>query len=273
MKKNHLFTTLLLFISVTSLVGCYKEEDDSRTNCVSDCTVIIGKMLTTGNQPLPNINLEVNYRRTTGFHYSLLRKKAMTKTDDNGLYSMRFYLKDDELLKDDGSFRSSFMTIDLDKLKPELYILPEDMNSYLDESTDPPTVVTVPPVATVHLDLKRDEVCNVNCYIPRKRYVKVTLKGFKPESERDYFEARTFFPWGLEENYQEKILDTKYSISSSAWHKGRASVEEQTFIDIPFALNDSNVVRIMKMKNGVIMSEDYKIYVSEDSPKELVYEY
>ena len=37
--------------------------------------------------------------------------------------------------------------------------------------------------------------------------------------------------------------------------------------------NDTNIVRIIKMKNGVATPKDYKIFVPEKNAIELTYEY
>ena len=275
MERKHLFATLLLLLCIISFVSCVKEEDDTRTTCTSGCTVIMGRILTSENQPLPGINFEVNYKKTTGIHYILTRKKAVTESDKDGFYDMRFHLKDDELLQDE-SYRTFEMNINLERLDPELYILPKDMISHIDASTDPPTTTAadVAPEITASMRLKRDTVYDVNCYVPQKKYIKVTLKGFKPQQKGDCFEVCTLFPWGFEENdWNDKMLDTKYGIGGSGWDRFKASTEDQTFTEVPFALNDSNIVRIIKVKNGVAMPEDHKIYVSGDSPTNLTYEY
>lgn len=275
MKKNQLFAICLLFLCVISFISCSKEEDDSQAVCTSDCTAIMGKILTSGNRPLSGIDIEVNYQKTLGFS-NLTRKKAATKSDEKGYFDIRFYIRDDELIKDEW-LRMLELNINLKKLDPKQYILPGDMISNSDYTKDPPVITTadVPAITGVYLTFERDTTCGVDCYIPQKRYVNVTLTGFKPQQKYDRFKVITFFPWGFEkDNSQGKLdLDTKYGVCHSALGLFEASKENQTFTNIPFALHEYNIVNIVKTKNGVIMDEYHKVYVSGDSPTSLTYEY
>lgn len=69
------------------------------------------------------------------------------------------------------------------------------------------------------------------------------------------------------------MLNTEYGISSSRDDLFVAKSENQTFRNVPVARNDTNIVRIVKVKNGVAMPEDHKIFVPENNAIELTYEF
>ncbi|MCC8173206.1 MAG: hypothetical protein LIO65_02080 [Odoribacter sp.] len=93
MKATYLFRTLLLFFCTATFISCVKEEDDSGTICESDCTVITGKVISSNNQSLSDIGIEVKYYEAQWLHHSLTRLKATAKTSNNGLFNMSFTLK------------------------------------------------------------------------------------------------------------------------------------------------------------------------------------
>lgn len=263
-KTNYLPLIIPLLLVAISFMSCDKEEDESDETCTSHCTVIRGKILTSGELPLTGIETDVRYEKYVGIHYHLSRRKATAQSDKNGQYEMRFYLKDDEI-QEDNSFNSFFeINVYLEKLAPEKYILPQDLT----------IVPDIEPLISGTLELKRDTAYELNLYVPRKKQVNVILQGFKPQQEGDRFEVRTLFPWGGEtETDKEKILATKYEIANSGFGRFVATGEYHLFTDIPFPLNDSVVVSIIKVKNGIAFPENHKMYISADSPATLTYEY
>jgi hypothetical protein len=48
---------------------------------------------------------------------------------------------------------------------------------------------------------------------------------------------------------------------------------EICLLNVPVARNDTNIVRIIKVKNRVAGPEDHKIFVPENNAIELTYEY
>lgn len=261
MKTNYLFKTFLLVGSILGFMSCEKDEDDATTVCDSDCTVIMGKVVTTDNEPLSKIKMEVNFE-SSGFLYRLTRRKAAVTSDKNGAYAMKFYLKDDEISEESLS-KYYMISYNLRQLDPKKYILPEEMRPGADISSR---------IVGSILNLKRDTVYKADFYVPQKRYIDVVLKGFDPIQKYDRFEVCTLFPWGLETD-GEKLLDVKYNLTNSGYGRFVASKDYQRFTEVPFALNDSAVVRIIKVKNGVEETIDHKIYVTENSPASLTYDY
>lgn len=150
----------------------------------------------------------------------------------------------------------------MENLNPKKYILPQDVGAYSDTTTQ----------ANWTAKLKRDTTYEMNVYIPQRSAVKIILKGFKPIQEGDMFEVRSIFPWGMEED-GEKILDTKYGVAYSGYDKFIATKEENVFTEVPLAINETNIIQIVKVKDGVAMPEEHEIYVSANSPETLTFEY
>ncbi|NEM97123.1 hypothetical protein [Pontibacter burrus] len=97
--KNKLF--LLLPLLLLLLSSCHTQTDDFISkHCPGSCTVIKGKLTTDDRStPLAGVKLEVNWV-TRDIFSSLLRRKAITTTDANGNFELRFLLREDELVRD-----------------------------------------------------------------------------------------------------------------------------------------------------------------------------
>jgi hypothetical protein len=258
MKK----TLFFLFILFT-IVGCEKEDNDTNIVCTTDCTTISGHILTSGNLPLEGIKINLKYIEN-GFLYYHSWLKRETTTDANGYFSMSFNIKDDEVETYGAQYSSYFeLKFDFNNLDPDKYFLP-----YYSVS-DSSYLFTIQP------SLKQDTTYSISCYIPAKDYITVNLNNFKPIQEVDCFEVETFFPWGIKsekEDNSNKFMNTEYGFSSSGYDNFMAEDENQIF-RVPVARNDTNIVRIIKMKNGIASPEDHKIFVPENNKIELTYEY
>lgn len=257
MKK----TLFILFILFT-FVGCEKEDDDTNKECTPGYTTISGHIVTSDNTPLKGVELQLKYveARWLASYHSWLKRKATTET--NGSYSMSFNIKDDEVESFEGQSSSYFeLQIDFSNLDPDKYFLPKQVFE-----TD--TSYSYNPI----ISLKQDTVYDASFYIPTKDYITVTLKNFQPAKAGDHFEVQTFFPWGTKSD-EKKMLNTEYGISSSGYDHFVAKSESQTFRKVPVARNDTNIVRIVKVKNGVATPEDHKLFVPENNAIELTYEY
>ncbi|GGW73505.1 hypothetical protein DFQ11_10951 [Winogradskyella epiphytica] len=91
--------SLLIILGIVLFISCSKEEDDLISqNCEANCTEIVGKVMTNnGSTPIPNLKISLVWNHNPNSGPNLIRKKASTKTDDEGNYSLKFYLRDDEL--------------------------------------------------------------------------------------------------------------------------------------------------------------------------------
>lgn len=273
MNTKNLFGIILFFLCTINLVSCEKEEDDFLSKDTENSTVISGTVHTKDELPLSGVNIKIDYYEGAWLQYSLLRHKAITKTDKNGNYKLEFYVRDDELQRDENLYKYFNIVVNMNNLDPKQYILPNDMTSIM-ISPDPPIAkpaTNEAPIISYHFSVERNKTYTQDFYIPQKRYVQITLKGFTPKQNNAYFEVHSFFPWG-EESDEKQMIDSKYRTRQSGFDLNVASSEEQTF-EVPFALNENNIVRLTKRKNGILDSEDHKIFVTKDSPKSLTYEY
>lgn len=259
MKTKLLFLLLLMIV----FNGCVKEKDVSDDPLTPGYTTIRGQVITSGNKPLKDVLLQAEYIETQylASYRSWLKRKATT--DTNGNYSMSFNIKDDEKESYDGQSNSYFQLLfDFSNLDPDKYFV-----SYY--SVDNNYLFSARP------SLKQDTIYDFLCYIPEKEYITIHLNNFKPVQGRDYFGVETFFPWGIKsgnEDNSSKLLNTEYEISSSGYDNFVAKVENQTF-KVPVARNDTNIVRIIKVKNGIATPEDHKMFIPETNNIELSYEY
>jgi hypothetical protein len=143
--------------------SCVKEEFDTET-CSSDCTVIQGKITTSGGtKPATNIKLELIWTNIKYMGGGIKRTRAVTETDKNGLFDFRIDLKNDEIKE--GSF---YIHIDADKSK---YL------SFNDYTIDLP-------------QLKRDSLIIINNYLlPRKSYIEWKVLNLDKINHSDYFDS------------------------------------------------------------------------------------
>ncbi len=253
----------LLFI-LAAFMGCVKEEDETGLVCTSGCTTVSGHIITSGNAPLKGVKLQLKYIKEhyLASYHSWLKREATT--DANGYYSMSFNIKDDEVQSSKWGQYSYYFEfgVDFSNLDPDKYFLSYDSYTSDFYHTSP--------------SLKQDTTYNISFYMPAKDYVTVHLNNFKSVQEGDHFEVQTFFPWGWgpksDENDGSNLLNTEYGISSSGYDHFVAESGNQAF-RVPVARNDTNIVRIIKMKNGVASSEDLKLFVPKDNNIELSFEY
>lgn len=274
MKKTGLLLINLIFMGIM-ITSCIREEDDFIKPSTANKTVITGKAITADGEAMPGITFKIDYVESAWLQYSTTRHKAHVQSGKDGDYKMEFYIKNDELTPTSDEPKNKNQEyqfiVDLSSLDPQQYILPKNMISQSDASGNV-TEADVPATYTFSILPKRDTTYIENIYIPKKRYINVTLKGLNPQQSGSHFEATTYFPWGAESEESNKLIDTKYNICRSAINLYVAKTEEQTF-KMPFALNENNVVIISKLKNGVATSDTCKVYVTKDSPQSLMFEY
>src|SRR5690606_24436702 len=97
-----------IILGVLIFISCSKEEDDLISqNCETNCTEIVGKIMTdNGTVPISNLKLTVKWDNIPHLGSGTIRTKATTKTDSQGNFYLKFFIRDDEL--EEGGFRLSY---------------------------------------------------------------------------------------------------------------------------------------------------------------------
>ncbi|RZJ70553.1 hypothetical protein [Flavobacterium sp.] len=241
MKKLILFSLIsLLFISC--------KDDDTQETCNSNCTTIQGRFRTMGDEPLANVRVKLDYRRSLN-PGAQTRRIVNVKSDSQGDFQKDFYIQDDELGAQSGIFR---LNIEDSHLSDDLYIKIGELG--YDEGI-------FPSIGT------RDTTLNLNFYIPKKAIIKVRLNNFVPLLAGDYFEVQTRFDSGYEISpgiFQQKTLARDEPNTQ----------QNQFYTDVIVSQGAENTVLITKRKNGVVTLDEYPISVPAGSNNiELTYEY
>lgn len=274
---------LLLALSVLlSLSSCQKEETDFSKQETKESTVIEGTVRTSDGAPIAGITVKVDYTESAWLAYAKTRHKAETKTDKYGKYRLHFLIKDDELQteeekQDAGRSKLFYLIYDLSSLQAEKYILPADYSVVI-TSVDPPKAEPQKDksaIISTSCVFDRATTYTESLYIPRKRMLKVTLKGFVPQQVNgsyDHFEVRNVFPYGMERADEFAFPDTKYERCTIGELFVIYDKAEQTF-EVPVALNENNIITLVRKKNGQYTTEEHKVFVTETSPESLSFDY
>lgn len=246
----------LLFITVFTLYGCFREEDDSNDICTSDCTTLQGRVVTTNNQGISGINLTFEFFKGASLS-SYTRLISDINSNDNGNFYDEFYLEDEEI--DENSYGNLILRIDESGLNTrEDIITPDLANIYLE----------------CWFDINnRDTIIEQTYYFPKKTNVVVNLNNFIPLQENDRFEVRPLFPYGFEnpepEDYND-ILETIYVPTNGPLYK---ATETNNSLNVILAQNEKNIIRIYKTKNGVYTYDEIILDVNSSSPNEITIVY
>ena len=94
MKKSLLYL-LALPVLMLLLASCHSEEDDFIDRPDPKSLIIKGVARTSGGQPLPNIEVKLDFREAS-LVATKVRHKAKATTDKDGSYIMFFNLSDEE---------------------------------------------------------------------------------------------------------------------------------------------------------------------------------
>ena len=204
MKKVLLYL-LALPVVMLLLASCHSEEDDFIDRPDAKSLIIKGVAKTPDGQPIPNIEIKLDYMIIYNPYSSKVYHKAKATTDKDGNYIMFFNLNDKELksLTTDSAgvatWYSLQMTLDLSKLDDKVYLLPTD-------------ITAVHPLSEKKLfywdyivpgRLQQGQVYEQNILIPRKQLVKVRIETNGTINEKDSFAICNKVRYGIE----SQILD------------------------------------------------------------------
>lgn len=247
-------TILLCLAILISCQSCSKTDDDTREICNANCTVLEGRFVTHNNMPLKDIKLRLDYRISAAPFGSSTRIIREARTDENGFYKMEFFVEENEIGEDARGYFT--LLVDASNLNPEDYIRQNEI--YVGDA--------IYSLAT------RDTIIDKSFYIPTKDFITVTLTGFSPIDEDDFFEVRTLFPSGLNIG-QNDFLGGEYQTGSTGYGHYTATSQSQTFNNVVVAKNELNVIRLARRKDATTNHEDIEIFIPENNTLELNYEY
>lgn len=254
---KNLFYFITVFVMLTS---CEKVDDDTKNDCTSDCTTLKGKFVTLNGVPISNIKISLNYNIWGGELGGVYTRKIVsTQSEENGNFNKNFYIKDNELGNSaPGSFE---IIVDDSKIDGSKYIGLNDVigtsRTYLE--------------LNIYSITKRDTIIEKNFYIPKKAYIKIHLNNFQPQLKGDHFEVRTFYPFG-EKIGTNTFLDSEYSTGFSGTDIWVAKDLNNVF-NVFVAEGEKNIIRIIKIKNGVNLNQDYEITIPPNNSIELTYNF
>lgn len=252
-------------------VGCVKDEDDypdGETNCT-----IEGQVVSADNRPVVGAAVTVDYHRTTWLASALTRRKAQGVTDSSGRYKLDFYVKDDEVAEYGSEVNSYFdVHLDMENVNRQEYVMPADYMVTILSVTPPRSELRrdLAPVLTVdYYALEKNKTYTQNFCVPRKRYVKVMLNGFTPQSQDDRFEVQNMFPYGAEVEDGGKW---SYPMVQTGDYLYMATESSQTF-DVLMAVGETNVLRLFRTKNGQSLTQEVEVPVTDSYPETLTFDY
>ena len=199
MKKVLLYL-LALPVVMLLLASCHSEEDDFIDRPDPKSLIIKGVAKTPDGQPIPNIEIKLDYMIMHNIYSTKVYHKAKATTDKDGNYIMFFNLNDKELksLTTDsaevGFVYDLQMTLDLSKLDDKVYLLPTDITAVrpLSEKKLFYSEYIVPG------RLQKGQVYEQNILIPRKQLAKVRIETNGTINEKDSFAICNKVRYGIE---------------------------------------------------------------------------
>ena len=199
MKKVLLYL-LALPVVMLLLASCHSEEDDFIDKPDPKSLIIKGVAKTPDGQPIPNIEIKLDYMIIYNPYSSKVYHKAKATTDKDGNYIMFFNLSDKEIESlttyspEEGFVYDLQMTLDLSKLDDKVYLLPTD-------------ITAVRPLSEKKLfywdyivpgRLQQGQVYEQNIFIPRKQLAKVRIETNGAINEKDSFAICNKVRYGIE---------------------------------------------------------------------------
>lgn len=170
--------SLKILFAILLFTSCSKEEDDFISqNCETDCTEIIGKIMTdNGTVPIADVELTVKWDNIPYLGSGTIRNKATTRTDSEGNFNLKFFIRDDEI--ENGGFRIEY------ELNESEYL-----SSHLNR-------ITIFQIA-------RDTTLNINYNIPKKAYLNLSLLNLDDVQSPDWF--ATNFGYETPEGFTQSV--------------------------------------------------------------------
>ena len=205
MKKLFLYL-LALPLLILLLASCHSEEDDFIDKPDPKSLIIKGVARTSGGQPLPNIEVKLDFREAS-LVATKVRHKARATTDKDGRYIMFFNLSDEEFkslttfVEDVSVSYNLQLTLDLNKLDDNKYLLPTDDSGVRDPKEKKLFYYAYRPQGGLQLGRVYEE----NIFIPHKQLVNVRVESNGTINEKDKFAVRNRVKYGLESQMPDQF--------------------------------------------------------------------
>ena len=205
MKKLFLYL-LALPLLILLLASCHSEEDDFIDKPDPKSFIIKGVARTSGGQPLPNIEVKLDFREAS-LVATKVRHKARVTTDKDGRYIMFFNLSDEEFkslttfVEDVSVSYNLQLTLDLNKLDDNKYLLPIDDTGVRDPKEKKLFYYAYRPQGGLQLGKVYEE----NIFIPHKQLVNVRVESNGTINEKDKFAVRNRVKYGLESQMPDQF--------------------------------------------------------------------
>ena len=205
MKKLFLYL-LALPLLILLLASCHSEEDDFIDKPDPKSLIIKGVARTSGGQPLPNIEVKLDFREAS-LVATKVRHKARVTTDKDGRYIMFFNLSDEEFkslttfVEDVSVSYNLQLTLDLNKLDDNKYLLPIDDTGVRDPKEKKLFYYAYRPQGGLQLGKVYEE----NIFIPHKQLVNVRVESNGTINEKDKFAVRNRVKYGLESQMPDQF--------------------------------------------------------------------
>lgn len=256
MKKVLLYL-LALPVVMLLLASCHSEEDDFIDRPNPKSLIIKGVAKTPDGQPIPNIEIKLDYMIMSGIFSTKVYHKAKATTDKDGDYIMFFNLNDKEIKSlttdsaDVGTSYSLQMTLDLSKLDDKVYLLPTD-------------ITAVHPLSEKKLfyddyivpgRLQKGQVYEQNILIPRKQLVKVRIETNGTINEKDSFAICNKVRYGIESQILDGVNGERGYLMFYQPIKLK-NTHSQT-VQISCAVDENSKLSLYRLPYGEFIYEEY----------------
>ena len=256
MKKVLLYL-LALPVIMLLLASCHSEEDDFIDKPDPKSLIIKGVAKTPDGQPIPNIELKLDYTIMSALYSTKVYHKAKATTDKDGNYIMFFNLNDKELKSlttyspEEGFVYHLQMTLDLSKLDDKVYLLPTD-------------ITAVHPLSEKKLfywdyivpgRLQQGQVYEQNILIPRKQLAKVRIETNGTINEKDSFAICNKVWYGMENQIPEDFNQARGYLNFYQPVKLK-NTHSQT-VEISCAVEQNSKLSLYRLPYGEFNYEEY----------------
>ncbi|MGP1435238.1 MAG: carboxypeptidase-like regulatory domain-containing protein [Phocaeicola sp.] len=280
--KRGLFTCLSItsfFLSTLFLSGCKKENDIIDRPSPASIT-IKGKVYTANGQPLSNVKVTLDYSESAYLVPMPLKTKhkAECTTDVNGRYKFCFEKRDDEILQEESDMtirKDYILSFDVSKLKSTDYVMPSDVNGGEPDEMINYTYQTG--------DLAKSGNYDKNIYIPKKRWIDVSVQSVNLLSSKDVYGINNTISYGdgdisvmtpvtLQEGVcgPFKILcavNDSNRISLQCLRGGSGAYEPVSSVE-RFKANNSDPADICLFNSYLSSDTRFRLYMTSESAKD-----